>query len=130
MSMSNAVRVGTQYALVHHPSVYQPSGFDPNTDAQGTGIVTLTDVRARVIDAADFLDKKDPGGDLTVTWTCLCPDGSTIACPTSSTPPTCASGNWQAAVNIQLQHNYPLLLRYPGMGDTLTLRASNLVRLN
>jgi hypothetical protein len=121
MAMSNAVRAGSQLALVRHPSL------DPSADQTGA-LTSIGEIRQAVLNTATFLDS-DPGEDaLSVTLICACPDMTTINCfPESGVTPPCAERRTYVEVALQLE--YALALPYPVVGENLTLRASNSVRL-
>lgn len=122
MEMSNAVRAGAQYALVRPPSLAS------NADSI-SGITSLNDVRNAALNAAHFLDA-DPGVTaLTASALCYCPDGSAVACAAASGGGLpCADRETYIEVDMTLP--YELLFVYPGVGNSLTLNASNTIRLN
>jgi hypothetical protein len=122
MAMSNAVRAGTQFALVRHPSL-GPSA------TTSEALSSLATIRAAVVDSADALVDMDPGPDqLDVSALCLCPDGSEVTCaPAPGTPPTCVA---QTFVRVRLTLPYSMMLRFPGVLETIDLSAEHSVRLN
>ena len=121
MAMSNAVRSGSQLALVRHPSL------DPSAN-QTEALTSIQEIRNAVLNTATFL-KSDPGTDaLSVTLICVCPDMTPIECfPESGVIPPCSDR--RTYVEVAMQLDYDLILPYPVVGESLTLSASNSVRL-
>lgn len=122
MSISNAVRAGSQFALVRHPSL------DPNANLQ-QAVVSMQDIRNAVVESSEFL-AADPGApDLTVCVFYECPGDPPTACTTApGGAPACAE--WQTFVSINLSRLYDFLIPFPGFGSGITLRAAHIVRLN
>lgn len=122
MAMSNAVRAGTQFALVRHPSL----GPSASTSEALNSLMTI---RAVVVDAAQALMPGDPGDDqLDVSAFCLCPDGTEVSCaPVAGTAPTCVARTY---VRVALELPYETILRVPGILETFNIRAEHSVRLN
>ncbi len=122
MEMSNAVRAGTQYALVRPPSLAANAGSIP-------GITSLDDIRNATLTAAYFL-KADPGSTaLTASALCYCPDGSSVDCAAASGGALPCSDR-ETYIEVDLTLPYDLLFAYPGVGKSITLNASNTIRLN
>ncbi len=122
MSLSNAVRAGSQFALVRHPSLA------PGADAQ-QAIVSMQDIRNAVVQSADFL-AADPGApDLTACVFYECPSAAPTPCGTTpGGTPACAE--WQTFVSISLSRLYDFLIPFPVFGSGVTLSATHTVRLN
>lgn len=122
MELRNAVRAGTQFALVRHPSL------GPGADEQ-QALTSLQTVRDSVVASAHFLES-DPGTDeLQVCVFYVCPgDPPSVCTTTTGTTPTCST--WQTFLRVDLSFPYSLILPYPGLDDNLTLRASSVVRMN
>lgn len=122
MAMSNAVRAGTQFALVRHPSLGPEA-------AESEALSSLASIRAAVVDSAQAFVSGDPGPDrLEVRAVCLCPDGTEVTCtPAPGTPPVCQV---ETHVRVALALPYALTLRFPGVLETITIRAQHSVRLN
>lgn len=122
MSMTNAVRAGTQFALARHPSV-GPDATD--SDA----LISVQQIRDSVVDATPFLSS-DPGTtQLAVDVLCDCDDGSQVSCVSAqSTPGSC---NVDAVfVEVELNVPYDLTLKFPGMNGQLNLSTDHTVRIN
>ena len=121
MTMMNAVRAGSQLALVRTPSM------DVSADSE-EAVTSVSEIRAAVLEAAPFLEA-DPGEDyLSVSMSCFCPDGSTTQCfVESGTTPECEDR--RGFVNVSLTYEHEYILPYPGLGEGLTLSASNSVRV-
>lgn len=122
MNVSNAVRAGSQFALVRHPSL------DPNANTQ-QALVSIQDIRDAVVESAGFL-AADPGSpDLTVCVFYQCPSAPPTTCTTSpSTAPSCT--DWETFVEISLTHLYQFLIPFPGFNTGITLSAGHTIRLN
>lgn len=122
MTVSNAVRAGTQLALVRHPSL------DPNA-ANDPSIVSLEDIRNAVVEAAPFL-QADPGtSQLTVCVFYQCPGGTPTPCLAGAgTPPTCLDR--QTLLTIVLDHPYNFLIPFPGFNAGLTLGSTHTIRMS
>ena len=122
MSISNAVRAGSQFALVRHPSL------DPGAGAQ-QAIVSMQDIRDAVVQSADFL-VSDPGSpDLDVCVFYECPGLAPTPCTaTPGSTPGCTE--WQTFVTISVNHLYQFLIPFPGFGSSIPLAATHTVRLN
>lgn len=103
--ITNAVRAGTQYALVRKPV----SG-------------DVSQVLAAVLEAApDQRVAPQIGADLF----CACPDGVAISCNL-----TCDDGDRQSFIRVSYEDTYNLLFRYPGFSQSVTLRDESIMRLN
>lgn len=122
MNLSNAVRAGSQFALVRHPSL------DPNANTQ-QAIVSMQDIRNAVVESAAFL-ATDPGSpDLTVCVFYQCPGDPPTTCTASpGSAPACTE--WQTFVTVSLNRIYDFLIPMPGFGSGITLAAAHTIRLN
>jgi Flp pilus assembly protein TadG len=121
MSMSNAVRAGTQFALTRHPTL------GPQADQQDA-LVSLQNIRDVVIDAAPFLET-DPGNQsLEINVYCECDDGSSTPCTSSATTPMTCSAR-MTLLQIKLTLPYSLLFDVPGIDSDLTLSTEHTIRL-
>lgn len=116
--LDNAVRAGTQLGLVRHPSMQQVID----------GAVTTQDIRDAVVTSASFLSA-DPGQDLTVAFSCECPDGTSVQC-TSSAVQSLPCSDRRTYLTVTLDHQYDMLFPYPGLPAGLQLRAQSAMRLN
>jgi len=116
--MDNAVRAGTQLGLVRHPTMQQVID----------GAVTTQDIRTAVLNSADFL-AADPGQDLRVDFSCECPDGTVVQC-TSSEVQNLPCSDRRTYLNVTLEHSYDMLFPYPGLPQSMRLRAQSAMRLN
>jgi Flp pilus assembly protein TadG len=107
MALANAVRAGTQYAMIRRPVQGNTAG-----------------IHQRVVDAAPA----DLGGTPAVTFFCECPDGQAVAdCSANA----CGAGiDLRHYVTVTLQEDYPLILNYPGIGNPVSLENSATIRLN
>lgn len=115
--IDNAIRAGMQFALARHPSTVDIM----------EGVVSIADVRQRIVDAADFIDT-DPGAPaLQVAFLCECPDGTSEMC---SSAPGCAGGLRRTFVRATVRHEYDMIFAWPGLGRQMTLRGEGFVRLN
>ena len=111
--LENAVRAGTQYAMVRRP---QQGEVDPIRDA--------------VYEAAPFAEGT-PGTALEVEFYCECPDGAASQCSAPGGVALCSSGvERHSFLRVRLSETYELLLPYPGFGGDLDLAAEGSVRLN
>lgn len=121
MTLMNAVRAGSQLALVRTPSL------DVSADSE-EAITSVSEIRAAVLNAAPFLEE-DPGEDaLSVSLACTCPDGTVTACfVESGTTPACSDRH--AFVNVSMTYEHDYMLPYPGIGKSVILKASNSVRV-
>lgn len=106
MQITNALRAGTQYALVR-----KPMGGD------------VSQVRAAILQAAP---EHTTAPEIAAEFYCACSDGTRVSC---SDP--CPDGNdRQSFITATYQEDYELLFRYPGFGQTITLEGETTVRLN
>jgi Flp pilus assembly pilin Flp len=108
MELANAVRAGTQYAMIRRP-------------IQGD----TTAIRQQVIDSAP--EPKIGSHDPQVTLFCECPNGTAVA---GCDPAVCAPADMQTFISITLGEQYPLLLDYPGFNNPVQLTQSSTMRLN
>jgi Flp pilus assembly pilin Flp len=108
MELANAVRAGTQYAMIRRP-------IQGDTSA----------IRQQVIDTAP--SPKVGSHDPEVSLFCECPSGA--ATPTCD-PGVCAPEDMQTFISITLSEQYPLLLGYPGFNNPITLTQTSTMRLN
>lgn len=105
MQITNAVRAGTQYAIVRKPV---------NGD--------LTQIKQAVQNAAP--DGVTP--TVNAKLFCECADGTTVVCSNE-----CADGSdRQAFVTINYAETFDLLLGFPGIGTSFDLTDEATVRLN
>ena len=120
--MSNAVRAGTQLALVRRPSL-GPSATDQES------IVSLATIREAVVNSANFLTE-DPGEEVLTTGVfCQCPDGLSIPCTDETgTSPSCTGK--QAFLEITLVDQYQPIFSYPALPENIRLVAQQSIRLN
>lgn len=120
--MSNAVRAGTQFALVRRPSL-GPSATEQQS------IVSLSTIREAVINSANFLSA-DPGEEfLSAGVFCQCPDGEIVSCTTESGVASPCSDK-QAFLEITLVDQYQPIFNYPAIPDSIRLVAQQSIRLN
>ena len=111
--LHNAVRAGTQYALVRRP---QQGNVEPIRDA--------------VYQTAPFAEGT-PGTALDVEFYCECPDGAASQCSASGGVALCSGGvERHAFLRVRLSETYELMLVYPGVGADVDLAAEGSVRLN
>lgn len=111
--LENAVRAGTQYAMVRRP---QQGDVEP--------------IRGAVYQTAPF-DEGTPGTALEVEFYCECPDGTASQCSAAGGVALCSGGvNRHAFVRVRLSETYGLIFAYPGVGTTVDLAAEGSVRLN
>ena len=111
--LANAVRAGTQYAMVRRP---QQGDVDPIRDA--------------VYQTAPFAEGT-PGTALDVEFYCECPDGSPSECSAAGGVALCSGGvERHSFLRVRLSEDYDLLLAYPGLGSDIALTAEGTVRLN
>ena len=123
MTLTNAVRAGSQLALVRTPSL------DVSAESE-EAITSISEIRDAVLNAAPFLEA-DPGQDyLSVSLDCNCPDGTTTVCytdPVTGSGPSCPDP--RAYVTVALTYDHEFLLQYTPWGDGLRLHAENSVRV-
>ncbi len=121
MTMTNAVRAGTQFALARHPVV------GPSAD-QSDALISVQQIRDAVVEATPFITS-DPGtSNLNVTVLCDCDDGSEVTCVSlQSTPGSCVVE--AVYVQVELTFPYELTLTFPGMSDQLTLQTEHVIRI-
>lgn len=106
MSVTNALRAGSQYAMVRKPV---GGNVEP--------------VRAAVLEAGP---RGMNAGAITTRFYCACPDGTPVACSAG-----CSGGaDRQSFLTVGYEEVYELLLRYPGFDRTVPIRAEATVRLN
>lgn len=111
--LENAVRAGTQYAMVRRP---QQGDVDPIRDA--------------VYETAPFAEGT-PGTGLEVEFYCECPDGAPAQCSAPGGVALCTSGvDRYAFLRVRLSEDYGLIFAYPGVGTSVDLSAEGSVRLN
>jgi hypothetical protein len=111
--LENAVRAGTQYALVRRP---QQGDVNPIRDA--------------VYETAPFVEGA-PGTGLDIEFYCECPDGSPSQCSAPGGVALCSGGvERYAFVRVRLSQDFDLLFAYPGVGTSVDLAAEGSVRLN
>lgn len=106
MQVTNAVRAGTQYALVR-----KPVGGD------------LTQVRAAVLNAAPDNAVEQ---SVTASLYCECADGTKLQCTE-----ICADGSDRGSyVALDYSELYNMMFRYPGLQQSYRLSEQSTVRLN
>jgi hypothetical protein len=111
--LENAVRAGTQYAMVRRP---QQGDVEPIRDA--------------VYRTAPF-PEGTPGTALEVEFYCECPDGAPAQCSAPGGVALCGGGvDRHSFVRVRLSETYALMLAYPGVGQDIGLAAEGSVRLN
>jgi len=111
--LENAVRAGTQYALVRRP---QQGDVEPVRDA--------------VYETAPFA-QGTPGTSLEVEFYCECPDGSPSQCSAPGGVSLCSGGiDRHAFIRVRLSETFELMFAYPGVGADVDLTAEGSVRLN
>lgn len=111
--LNNAVRAGTQYAMVRRP---QQGDVEPIRDA--------------VYQTAPFAEGT-PGTGLEVEFYCQCPDGAAAQCSASGGVALCSGGvERHSFLRVRLSEAYELMLAYPGVGTDVDLAAEGTVRLN
>lgn len=120
--MSNAVRAGTQFALVRRPSL-GPSATEQDS------IVSLATIRQAVVNSASFL-QADPGEELLSAGVfCQCPDGLSVPCTTEAGVASPCSTK-QTFLEITLVDQYRPIFSYPAIPETIRLVAQQSIRLN
>lgn len=111
--LENAVRAGTQYAMVRRP---QQGDVDP--------------IREAVYETAPFAEGT-PGTALEVEFYCECPDGSPSQCSAPGGVALCSGGvDRHAFIRVRLSESFELMFAYPGVGTDIGLTAEGSVRLN
>lgn len=111
--LENAVRAGTQYAMVRRP---QQGDVDP--------------IRGAVYETAPF-PEGTPGTGLEIEFYCECPDGTPSQCSAPGGVALCSGGvDRQAFLRVRLSETYGLIFAYPGIGSSVSLAAEGSVRLN
>jgi Flp pilus assembly protein TadG len=126
MGLTNAAWAGTELARVRHLAL--GPGVDP--DQARASVATVRDA---VLGAADALRPAPTAEQIQVAVNCLCPGqgqgGTWLDCsPDTGSQPSCAPV--QTFVQVTLRVPYALMFPYPGLDRSLTLSASNAVRLN
>ena len=120
--MANAVRAGTQFALVRRPSL-GPEATEEDA------LLSLAELRNVVVQSANFLET-DPGSpDLDITVFCECPDATPVVCmadPGVALP--CQDS--VTLLSITLNQDYTPIMDFPGLPDSFALQTTNSVRLN
>jgi Flp pilus assembly protein TadG len=116
MTMTNAVRAGTQFALARHPVV------------QSDALISVQQIRDAVVDATPFLST-DPGTTyLNVAVLCDCDDNTQVTCQSlQATPGACVVE--AVYVQVELSYPYELTLTFPGMDPELTLETEHVIRI-
>ena len=111
--LENAVRAGTQYAMVRRP---QQGDVEP--------------IRSAVFDTAPFAEGT-PGTGLEVEFYCECPDGTPSQCSAAGGVALCSGGvDRHSFVRVRLSESFDLMFAYPGVGTDVGLVAEGSVRLN
>ena len=111
--LENAVRAGTQYAMVRRP---QQGDTDP--------------IRSAVFETAPFAEGT-PGTALDVDFYCECPDGRPSQCSAAGGVALCSGGEERHSfVRVRLSETFDLMFAYPGVGTDISLVAEGAVRLN
>ena len=111
--LENAVRAGTQYAMVRRP---QQGDVDP--------------IRTAVYETAPFAEGT-VGTALEVEFYCECPDGAASQCSAAGGVALCSGGvDRHSFVRVRLSESFDLMFAYPGMGTDISLAAEGSVRLN
>lgn len=106
MAVTNALRAGSQYAMVR-----KPVGGN------------VAPVRSAILDAGP---SGMNGAAITARFYCACPGGGQVSCTA-----TCSGGlDRQSFMTVGYEEVYELLLRYPGFDKTVPIRAEATVRLN
>lgn len=106
MQITNALRAGTQYALVRKPVAGDVSQISNAVRNAAPDYTTPPTVNSTVY--------------------CLCADGTQVSCTS-----VCADGSdREAFVTVTYQESYKMFLKYPGMGQNITLGGEATVRLN
>lgn len=106
MQITNALRAGSQYALVRKPVAGD-----------------YANIRAAILNAAP---EAGVSPVVTADVACQCADGSTVACDA-----VCTDGSdRESYLTVSYQENYNMLFKYPGFSKSITLGATNSVRLN
>ncbi len=120
--MVNAVRAGTQFALVRRPSL-GPEATEEES------LLSLTELRDVVVRSADFLES-DPGSPaLDITVFCECPDATPVACMADPGVPLPCQDS-VTLLSITLNHTYTPIMEFPGLPDSFALQTTNSIRLN
>jgi len=121
MTMTNAVRAGTQFALARHPVV------GPSAD-QSDALISVQQIRDAVVNATPFLST-DPGSTyLNVAVLCDCDDNTQVTCQSlQATPGACVVE--AVYVQVELSYPYELTLTFPGMDPELTLETEHVIRI-
>ncbi len=111
MTLANALRAGTQYALIRKPR------------ADGNGNYDTTNIVAAVVNTA-------PEGvstsDITSRVFCACPDGVEVICSVGCD----AGGTRGSYLELKIQDTYFTMIPYPGIPDMMQLNEEVVVRLN
>jgi Flp pilus assembly protein TadG len=120
--MTNAVRAGSQFALVRRPTL------GPEATAE-EALISLSELRAVVVNSANYLEA-DPGSqDLDIAVFCECPDTTPVQCNSDpGVPLPCADA--VTLLTVTLKGAYTPILPYPGLPDSFDLETSNTIRLN
>ncbi len=110
MALSNAVRAGTQYALIR-----RPVGGD------------VTPIEQAVQDAALDPPPAPLTRNLAVAEVCACPGNApgTVDCTTG----TCGGGTMQGYVQISLDEDFEMMFDWPFINNPIRLGDSGLVRI-
>ncbi len=120
--MVNAVRAGTQFALVRRPSL-GPEATEEES------LLSLTELRDVVVKSANFLETDPGSADLDITVFCECPDTTPVVCMADpGVPLPCPDS--VTLLSITLNHAYTPIMGYPGLPDSFGLQTTNSVRLN
>ena len=107
MQLANAVRAGTQYALVRKP--VQGDVSQITASVQSTAPADATGTRT-----------------ITTTFYCECPDATVITCDNSCP----GNAERKSYISIVLEEDYWTIFTYPGLGNSIKLRNDAVVRLN
>lgn len=107
MQISNAVRAGTQYALIRPP-------------VQGD----VSAVREAVVDTLPA--SADPDRVVAVTFTCRCPSSGPIDCAEE-----CGNGESKASfIRVSVEETHELMIDWPVLRNPLVMRQDMTLRIN
>ena len=120
--MENAVRAGTQFALVRRPSL------GPEATSE-EALLSLSELREIVVQSAKYLETDPGSADLDIAVFCECPDTTTVECTADPGVPLPCQDS-VTLLSITLNHTYSPIMEYPGLPDSFSLTSVNTIRLN
>lgn len=121
---------GMAFQQKHHLAAAAQAGAQMAVQERSLNEVDLADVDARVQQEAGTT-----GNPLTVAsrYYCACPEGGNDDWDCSTSPTPCAAGTGRPPlqyIEVDVQRQVDLVFSYPGVAETIPLRATATMRVN